>query len=195
LTNSATQTIFQTSNAGIHRHLHDNSPRVSIHQSPTPNDAIDSPRPVTSAGHGSQRAPLVEKGRCYDRPGKKPATDLEPNPIKLYETICKERGGNNFATDWVLVVFKYGVSKDSLHRALKPGEVATMNFTGGFKPRQAYDGFVTKIKDRYECGLCREDKKTHWKTKKDAPRHLRKFHFGLADVCKVWYALLIVVPL
>ena len=66
-----------------------------------------------------------------------------------------------------------------------------MNFLGGFEPRQVYDGFIMKNRDRYECGLCSEDKKTYWKAKKDAPRHLCKFHFGLADVCKVWYVLLI----
>ena len=127
------------------------------------------------------------KGRCYDRPGRKPAVDLERDPVKLYHKICRERRGNNFATDWILTVFKNGVSGDVLARILTPEEISAMNFTGGFEPQQVYDGFITKVEDHYECGLCKEDKKTHWKAKKNAPRHLRKFHFGLADTCDVWY--------
>ena len=61
-----------------------------------------------------------------------------------------------------------------------------MKFPGGFEPRQAYDGFLSKVGDFYECGLCKDGRKAHWKHKKDAPRHLRKFHFGLADLCKIW---------
>ena len=52
-----------------------------------------------------------------------------------------------------------------------------VNFPGGFEPRQAYDGFISKIGDRYECGLWKEGKRMYWKSKKDTPRHLRKFHF------------------
>ena len=107
--------------------------------------------------------------------------------MKLYDKICKERGGNNFATNWILTVFKHGVSVDVLSRVLTPEEITAMKFTGGFEPQQAYDGFITKVKAHYECGLCKEDNKTYWKAKKNAPRHLRKFHFGLADTCEVWY--------
>ena len=61
-----------------------------------------------------------------------------------------------------------------------------MNFAGGFEPHQAYDRFISKVGERYKCGMCKEGKETRWKRKKDAPRHLRKFHFGLVDVCKDW---------
>jgi len=80
----------------------------------------------------------------------------------------------------------YGVTIEALLRALERKEVDEMNFPGGFEPHQAYDGFIAKVGERYECGLCKEGKRTRWKNKKDAPRHLRKFHFGLADVCKDW---------
>ena len=59
-----------------------------------------------------------------------------------------------------------------------------MNFTGGFG--RQHGGFITKLGDHYECELSIEGKKMDWKAKKDAPRHLRKFHFGLADVRNVW---------
>jgi len=80
----------------------------------------------------------------------------------------------------------YGVTKEALIRALSRKEIDEMSFSGGFEPRQAYEGFISKVGDYYECGLCKDGKKVHWKHKKDAPRHLRKFHFGLADLCR-WY--------
>jgi hypothetical protein len=148
---------------------------------------IGSPRTAPGAIPSTHSDDSLFKGRCYDRPGRKPAADLERDPVKLYDKICKERGGNSFATDWILTVFKHGVNGGVLARVLTPEEITAMDFTGGFEPQQVYDGFITKIKDRYKCGLCKEGKETHWKTKKSAPRHLRKFHFGLADTCDVWY--------
>jgi len=88
--------------------------------------------------------------------------------------------------NWIISTFKYGVTTEALFRVLKRKEINEMNFSGGFEPHQAYDGFISKVGERYECGLCKEGNRTRWKNKKDAPRHLRKFHFGLADVCKDW---------
>jgi len=127
----------------------------------------------------------VPEERSYDRPGKKPAARFQPDPLKLEES-CGQAGGTAFAVDWIISVFKYGVITEALLRTLERTEIDQMNFPGGFEPHQAYDGFISKVGDRYECGLCREGKRTRWKHKKDAPRHLRKFHFGLADVCKTW---------
>ena len=149
---------------------------------------LGSPHPTPSTEPSTRRLSSPPRGRCYDSPGKKPAADFERDPIRLHDKICRQRGDNNFATDWVLIVFKYGVTIDVLSRVLTSQEITAMNFAGGFKPRQVYDGFITKVGDYYECGLCKEDKKTYWKAKKNAPRHLRKFHFGLADVCEIWYA-------
>ena len=157
-------------------------------QPPPSNRQLGCSHPKSSPGPSTRRASSPLNRRCYDRPGKKPAADLERDPIKLHDKICRERGGGNFATDWTLIAFKYGVSNGVLSRVLTPQEITAMNFAGGFEPRQVYDGFITKVGDYYECGLCKEDKKTYWKAKKNAPRHLRKFHFGLADVCKSWYA-------
>jgi len=77
-----------------------------------------------------------------------------------------------------------GDSGGVLYRALMPQEITVMDFTRGFGPQYLYD---TKVESQYERGLFKEDKKTHWKAKKNAPRHLREFHFGLADVCKTGY--------
>ena len=188
------QTALEMSSPELRLHLNDGPlgedslQGYTIHPPTSIHDGIHSPRQAAGAGPGTQRSSLLSNGRCYDRPGKKPAAHLECDPVKLYDNICKERGGSNFATGWILTVFKYGVSGGVLCRTLMPQEIIAMNFTGGFEPQHVYDGFITKVGDQYECGLCKEDKKTHWKAKKNAPRHLRKFHFGLADVCKTWCA-------
>ena len=127
----------------------------------------------------------VPEERSYDRPGKKPAAPSQPDPLKL-EEFCQQVGGRTFAVDWIVPTFRYGVSTEALHRVLERKEIDEMNFPGGFEPHQAYDGFISKVGERYECGLCKEGNRTRWKHKKDAPRHLRKFHFGLADLCKDW---------
>ena len=127
----------------------------------------------------------AEEERSYDRPGKKPAAPFQPDCLKL-EEFCRKIGGRTFAVDWIVSTFKYGVSTEALHRVLERKEIDEMDFPGGFEPHQAYDGFISKVGKRYECGLCKEGNRTRWKNKKDAPRHLRKFHFGLADVCKDW---------
>ena len=128
--------------------------------------------------------PMLEE-RSYDRPGKKPAAPFQPDPLKLEES-CRCAAGSTFAVNWIVATFKHGVTTEALLRVLERKEIDEMNFPGGFEPHQAYDGFISKVGARYECGLCKEGNRTRWKNKKDAPRHLRKFHFGLADVCKAW---------
>ena len=145
--------------------------------------------PATSRAVPSQpRLPHytpVPKDRSYDRPGKKPAATFQPDPLKL-EEYCRQAGGSAYAVDWIIPTFMHGVNKEALLCFLKRKEIDEMDFLGGFEPHQAYDGFISKVGNRYKCGLCKEGKRTWWKNKKDAPRHLRKFHFGLADVCKNW---------
>src|SRR5258706_5312041 len=108
-------------------------PSVSTRQLGTPHL-----EPIT--GPSARRVSSHPNGRCYDRPGKKPAAGLERDPIKLHDNICRERRYSNFATDWTLVVFKNGVTVDVLSRVLTPQEISAMNFAGGFEPRQVYDG-------------------------------------------------------
>jgi len=131
----------------------------------------------------------IRKSRSYDRPGKKPAVPYTRDPLEL-QALCKRRGGSDFAVDWIMVAFKHDVSLDALLRTLSFAEVENVNRSttsaNGFKLRQAYDGFLAKIGHDFECGLCEEGNRTHWVHKRDAVRHLRKFHFGLADRCRIW---------
>lgn len=105
------------------------------------------------------------------------------------QAACRRRGGADFACQWISRVFKDGVTLEALVRRLKLTEIEGMNFPGGFQPSLAYDGFLQKADEGFECCLCPFDKRTWWKNKKDAVRHLRKFHFGLADRCGTWCAL------
>jgi hypothetical protein len=136
----------------------------------------------------------MRKGKSYDRPGKKPAVPYRRDLLELQEH-CKRGGGCDFAVDWIMVAFRNGVSLKALIRTLDVAEIenAERSASHGFQPRQAYDGFLIKTGDQFECGLCKEVNRTHWLHKKDAVRHLRKFHFGLADRCRVWYVFILLL--
>jgi hypothetical protein len=127
--------------------------------------------------------------RLYDRPGKKPAAEYEPDPLKA-QASCRRRGGADFACQWITTIFNNPVTLDALVRPLELAEIESMNFPGGFEPFLAYHGFIQKYDGGFECCLCTVGKRTWWKNKKDAVRHLRKFHFGLADQCGTWCAFL-----
>ena len=145
--------------------------------------------------HGvARQKPLIAHERkksfrkVYDQPGRKPAAEYESDPIKL-EALCQLRGGTEFACQWIPRVFKGGVTLEALLCRLKLTEIESMNFQGGFKPSLAYDGFLQMAEGGFECCLCAVGKRIWWRNKKDAVRHFRKFHFGLADECNTWYVM------
>ena len=141
--------------------------------------AIHTARPNHRAGHRYKES-------VFDRPGKKVAAGYEPDPDEL-RTRCQQQGGKNVAVAWVSKVFVDGVTVDALLRPLTMLEVGAMSVRlPGFKPAQGYDGFLERVNERFECGLCPDEGRMHWKNKKDAVPHLRKFHFGLADRCIDW---------
>ena len=168
---------------------------TEVHQNPLDTACIESGQIQYASQLASSRAadrqphlpcePPPLEARRYNRRGKEPAAKFEPDAVKL-QALCERRGGSDFAVAWILVVFMHGVTKEALFRTLDLDEIDRMGVHGGFEPRQAYDGFIAKIEGWYQCGLCKEGKRTSWRNKKDAPRHLRKFHFGLADLCKNW---------
>jgi len=123
---------------------------------------------------------------AFDRPGRKVAAEYEPDPDEL-RTRCQQQGGKESAVNWVSDLFVDEVTVDPLLRPLTMPEVHTMSLRlPGFKPAQGYDGFLERVNKRFECGLCPDERRMHWKNKKDAVPHLRKFHFGLADRCIDW---------
>jgi len=175
------------------------NPLVSNAESPTPSVPLLSPanqvkhrraQPRGVAPHQSRISREQRKScrKVYDQPGKKPAAEYEPDPSKL-EVLCRVRGGTESACQWIPTVFEGGVTLRALLRRLKLTEIESMNFRGGFNPSLAYDGFLQTAEDGFECCLCTVGKRIWWKNKKDAVRHLRKFHFGLADQCITWYVM------
>jgi len=141
--------------------------------------AIHSVRPSHRASHRNE-------GSVFDRPGRKTAVEYKPDPDEL-QTRCRQQGGKHFAVAWLSKIFVNGVTVHALLRPLTMLEVDTMSLRlPGFKPAQGYDGFLERVNERFKCGLCPDERRMHWKNKKDAVPHLRKFHFGLADRCIVW---------
>jgi len=169
--------------------LHDN--RGVYHTTaslPGPSAAFPDPLSPRAVGaiytvQPKHRASHRYEGSVFDRPGKKVAAGYEPDPDEL-RTRCQQQGGKDFAVAWVSEIFVNGVTVDALLRLLTMVEVNALSLRlPGFNPAQGYDGFLKSVNERFECGLCPDDRRVHWKNKKDAVPHLRKFHFGLADRC------------
>jgi hypothetical protein len=72
---------------------------------------------------------------------------------------------------------------------LTDAEVETKEF--GVETGRVYIAFLETVDEeegvepRYVCRLCHSEQT--WKHHRDALRHLRRDHFGLADVCDQWY--------
>ena len=175
-------------NSGVY-HTPESLPSSSTHTSTYPGHPSTvgpvSPRARSTARPNHQASHRYEDS-VFDRPGKKPAAEYEPRPDELRKR-CRQQGGKDFAVAWLSKIFVDGVTVDSLIRPLTMLEVDTMKLRlPGFKPAQGYDGFLEGANNRFECGLCPDENRMHWKNKKDAVTHLRKFHFGLADRCIYW---------
>ena len=123
--------------------------------------------------------------RMYDKPGNKAPVAYEPDLPRLQE-LSRLRGGQDFAIAWIPKAFTKGVKANALRRTLTEDEISAVDHDHGFRLSRAYDGFLEKVEDRFECGLCAEEKRANWKNKKDAIRHFQKFHFGIGQTCGTW---------
>ena len=139
--------------------------------------------PIRRQASGRKRREALH--RIYDKPGKKPAVNCEPNLRRLQE-LSRQRGGQGFAITWIAKIFTNGVAPDALTRTLSAEEVNAVEYDHGFRLSQAYDGLLEKVEDRFGCGLCPEEKRANWKNKKDSVRHFQKFHFGIGETCEIW---------
>ena len=164
---------------------------ASLSSSPTPPSTPASPVPPRAVGairtvRSNRQARHRYEQSVFDRPGKKAAAEHEPDPEKLRKR-CRRPGVEDFAVAWLSEIFVDVVTVDALVRPLTMLEVDVMSLRlPGFKPAKGYDGFLERVNKRFSCGLCPDTEKMHWKNKKDAVPHLRKFHFGLADRCIDW---------
>ena len=172
-------------NIGVY-HTPASLPSPSVHISafpvPVPARTVGAIRTVRSNHRASHRY----KGSVFSRPGKHSAAGYEPHLEELRKR-CRQRGGKDFAVAWLSEIFVDGVTVDALRRPLTMLEVDAMILRlPGFKPSQGYDGFLERLEKGFECGLCPDEERMQWRNRKDAVRHLRKFHFGLADRCLDW---------
>ena len=166
-------------------------PGAGIHSTPASDTDTDWVAPGQDAPAGPIRQQISSRKRrqalqrVYDKPGNKPAVTHEGDPLRL-QTLSRQRGGEDFAIAWIPKIFTKGVTARALIRALTEDEINAVDHDHGFRLSQAYDGFLEKVDDRFECGLCAEEKRANWKNKKDAVRHLQKFHFGIGQTCRTW---------
>ncbi len=188
--------IHQTSIAsipkGIDQSQHLRLPTgAGVHQPPVSDIDMDwvPPRQGARAGlirqQASSRTRREALQRVYDKPGNKPAVAYERDLPTLQE-LSRLRGGQDFAIAWIPKTFTKGVKANALSRPLSEDEINAVDHDHGFRLSQAYDGFLEKVEDRFECGLCAERKRANWKNKKDAICHLQKFHFGIGQTCETW---------
>jgi len=185
--------ILQTSPASLPELAHQSQypTRTEVH-SPASNSDMDPMHSRQGAPAGlirqesSSRKRRQALQRVYDKPGKKPAVAYEPNILILQE-LFRQRGGQDFAIAWVAKVFTTGITAVTLIRTLSEEETDVVDHDHGFRLSQAYDGFLEKVGDRFECGLCPKEKRSNWANKKCSIRHFQKFHFGIGETCGKWW--------
>ena len=103
---------------------------------------------------------------------------------------CREKGVEESVVTLLGKIFADEVSLEALIRPLTDVEVETKEF--GIETGKIYTAFLkytneASVDPRFICRLCHVQSKQTWKHSKDVLRHLRRDHFGLADVCKQWY--------
>ena len=112
----------------------------------------------------------------------------EGNLVRLQQR-CRRQGADEGAIVLLGKVFTNEVSLEALTRPPTDAEVETNEF--GVETGRVYIAFLETISEEegvgtyYVCRLCRSEQ--IWRQHKDVLRHLRRDHFGLADVCHQWY--------
>ena len=107
--------------------------------------------------------------------------------LEQLQKRCKEQGADDGAVGSMGRIFAKGVNLEALMLRLMDAGVETEEFESGMG--KAYTAFLESTNEfgvlRYICRLCHCDQT--WKHSKDVLRHLKRDHFGFADVCNQWY--------
>ena len=140
----------------------------------------------------SNRSNSRQVSKPYQRPtpAKRKARPItyEGNLVRL-QRRCKRQGVDDGAIGLLGKVFTNEVSLKALTRLLTDAEVETKEF--GVETGRIYIAFLEAINEEegvgthYVCRLCHSEQT--WRHHKDVVRHLRRDHFGFADVCNQWY--------
>ena len=136
------------------------------------------------------------KGRLFPKPYQRPTPTVpktrpvtyEGNLIRLQQRI-REQGADEGAIGLLGKIFTDEVSLKALTRPLNDAEVETKEF--GVETGRVYTAFLETINNEQGLGAFHVFRLCHseqiWRHHKDVLRHLRRDHFGLADVCNQWY--------
>jgi len=142
-----------------------------------------------SCSNGTNRRQL---SKPYQRPTSAPR---KPRPIPYERNLvrlqqrCRRQGADEGAIGLLGKVFANGVSLEALTRQVTDTEAETKEF--GIDNGKVYNALLGYLDEedgvvpRYNCRLCHSEQT--WKHPRDVLRHLRREHFGLADVCDQWY--------
>ena len=141
-------------------------------------------RPIRSGRANRRQEPTPYRHPMPSR-RKTRAITYEGNPLRLQQR-CKRQGADEGAIELLGKIFPNGVNLEALTRPLTDAEAETQEF--GIETGMIYTAFLEYADDedaRYTCRLCHSEQT--WKHQRDVLRHLRRNHFGLADVCDQWY--------
>jgi hypothetical protein len=153
-------------------------------------------KPTSSNQHlGPSRSDRTN-GRQVSKPCKRPTPGAHKTRPVTYEGSllrlqqrCRRQGADEGAIGLLGKVFANEVSLEALTRQLTDAEVERREF--GVETGSVYIALLETTNEeegvvaRYVCRLCHSDQT--WKHSRDALRHLRRDHFGLADDCDQWY--------
>lgn len=139
------------------------------------------------------------RDRTYSRRESKPYHCTTPSTARKNRPImyegnlerlqqrCKKQGADDGAIGLLGKIFANGVSLEALILRLMDAGVETEEFE--IRMGKAYTAFLESTNElgafRYICRLCHSDQT--WKHSKDVLRHLKRDHFGFADICSKWY--------
>jgi hypothetical protein len=141
----------------------------------------------------SDRSLVMRKMKPYQRPAPSAArkTRLIPHEGNLdrLQQRCMGQGADDGVIRLLGVIFAKEVSLEALTRPFTDADVETEEF--GIRPGQVYTALLEHtieqegVTPRHICRLCHSNQT--WKHSRDVLRHLRRDHFGLAEICGNWY--------
>ena len=125
--------------------------------------------------------------RVSFRKKTRPAADYTPN-LELVEAQCIADGGDPAAINLLQIPFADGISTEGLTRRMTRDEARKYNQGAS---SQVFRMFLrVDEENRFRCRLFAVGTDEEgWKQAKDALRHLKRDHFGLAIGCDRWSVL------
>ena len=159
----------------------------SISMGDEPASPIQREGPKNSNRKNKEREPEPSQPPIPSAARKARPVRYESDLVRLQQR-CRETGADERVIELLGKIFASGISLETLIRPLTDAEVESKEF--GIGTGKVYTAFLEHTNDRsvaprYICRLCHS--KQTWKHSKDVLRHLRRDHFGLANVCKQWY--------